>query len=249
MSNVAINLRTFNLFWLEIMKEHAIFIYSGLPHEKGDLLEKAKRFETLYKNEYDQWKNMHKSSATETEIAINNSISLTEQFLSFKLLLLELKKTCKLEGSLFPLQLDHVAREAQEYLFLLKKINPSLPDLVIPGTLSKELFWIGIMGDHASFVDHLLDPTEQNMICVAQTFAKDYYSFLPACNTVISPITNNSLTGQIFTETTNLRNWKAELTQLRKECRLHAIVPPLFFDHLKREADFFLTFLRNENNI
>ncbi|MDD2234511.1 MAG: DUF2935 domain-containing protein [Desulfitobacteriaceae bacterium] len=241
MSDVVVNLRSFNLFWLEIMKEHAIFIYSGLPHEKGDLLEKAKRFEVLYKNEYDQWKNTHKSSFAKTEIAIHNAISLTEQFLSFKLHLLELKKTCKLEGSLFPLQLDHVAREAQEYLLLLKNSNLSLCDLVIPATISKVLFWVGIMGDHASFVDHLLDPTEQNMICVAQNFAKDYYSLLPVCNTEIGPITNNSLTGQIFTETINLRNWKAELTQLKKECRLLAIVPPLFFDHLKREADFFLT--------
>lgn len=234
-----------NLFWLEIMKEHAIFIYAGLPHERGDLLEQAIRFEIEYRNERDEWKNNYNPTMESVSIAFSNAISLTEEFLHFKLELLQLQKTCQLGGSLFPLQLDHIAREAREYLTLLNVLSQMLAASGMEGLLHKELFWLRIMGEHASFIAHLLDPSEHMMIQTAQTFACDYDNLLAAASSLsgADPAGASAFTAQIVAETTNLRDWKAQTAALRKECKLMAIVPALFFEHVKKEANYFLSIL------
>lgn len=249
MSNL-INIRTFSLFWLQIMQEHAIFIYARLPHDHRELLEEAKRFETLYEFELNKWRKMLKPSFEEIQIANSIAIGLTKQFLSFKLYLLQLQKACQLEGSLYPLELDHNAREAKEYISILNNLNQSLLETSTSITLSKELFWLDIMGEHASLAAHFLDPAEQNMIHIAQGFANNYHNLFSACNKLAEadPI-NNSLTTQIFAETTRFNDWNIHLTKLRKECRLQAIVPPLFFDHMKREANYFITILKSKTII
>lgn len=248
MSDSIINLRTFNLFWLDNMKEHAIFIYTGLPHERWDLLEEAKKFEIVYNNEHRHWKDMPNPTSDTIRMAISNAISLTEQFIRFKSHLFTLEKNCQLGSFLFPLELDHFSREAKEYLSLLNNFNKpvKVPDSAL--TLKKELFWLGIMGDHASFIAHFLDPTVQNIIHEAQSFANYYYTLLTSGKNLmeINPITLNLFTDQIFEETTHLKDWKTQLTRLRKECQITAIVPTLFFDHIKREADYFLKILKPE---
>lgn len=239
--------KALNLFWLEIMKEHAIFIYAGLPHQQGDLLAEAKRFEILYKNEHDDWKSSQPTLEF-AKTANSNAIRITEEYLRFKLRLLHLQKTCQLGGSLFPLQIDHIAREAQEYLTLLKTLNAwseSGPPAEMANLFDKELFWLHILGEHASFIAHLLDPSEQPMIRTAQTFAHDYPALLSSAHNLagFDPAAVSAFTAQVIAETTQLRDWKAQAAELRRECRLMAIVPTLFFEHVTREANYFLAIL------
>ena len=46
-----------NIFWLRIMKEHAIFIRLGLPCVEKTLIQQAKEFEQLFRRLEERAKN------------------------------------------------------------------------------------------------------------------------------------------------------------------------------------------------
>lgn len=87
------------------------------------------------------------------------SYNLLEEVITFQKRLLALALDCKIFITLYPEMLEHDTREAEYYLEVLK----SLQDRKFQTkSLCEELdFWNNIMGEHAEFIDGMLDPTEK----------------------------------------------------------------------------------------
>ncbi|WP_434133197.1 DUF2935 domain-containing protein [Sporomusa sphaeroides] len=167
----------------------------------------------------------------------NRSYCLLEDVIAFQTKLLELTLECKIFITLYQEMLEHDTREAQYYLELLRCLqNRKLPKK----TLCDELnFWNNIMGEHAQFIDGMLDPTEKTLKATAETFAETFEQLVEEC----IGAAERQLVQRSLESTREIRNFKRASTEGLLNCNIRAIIPPLLADHVFREANHYLRLL------
>lgn len=99
------------MFWDNIMKEHALVIRGLLDPTEQKLINEANR----YALEYDKIINTDNNLMNLTDVSIEE----TKQFKKFKLSGLEGILDCKIKSIIIPLLADHVVREANYFLRIL----------------------------------------------------------------------------------------------------------------------------------
>lgn len=132
----------------------------------------------------------------------------------------------------------------------------TVPMLTIPAAvaaLDEMRFWLRIMEEHAKFVRGGLDPTltQESYIKTADVTATQIHELhMEAMRTTPSDLAKvNGLIDQSLEAVTALRNFKAQLYKMIAGCRLIAELPAPLLDHVRREADFFLTMLYRVRNM
>jgi len=169
------------------------------------------------------------------------TMNLLERVINFKKRILALAGGCKIFINLYDELLDHLIHEANYYMETLKSLqNKELPKQ----TLCEELnFWNHLMGEHALFIDGMLDPSERDLKGTARTFAQGFEKLVKECiRTAENQIKRESL--QL---TDGIRNFKRAGTEGILGCRIKSIIPPLLADHVLREANHYLRLLRMMN--
>ncbi len=162
-----------NRFWTQIMSEHALFIREGLPCTEIALIEEARQLEQLFAN--------LKARADQTPreqaavCALNQEvIQALGRIIEFKTFVLKRMITCSLGGFNYPLLMDHIRREAIRFRVNLLKLNNNIQTPLAELALEEEIFWLRIMGDHAWFIAHLLDPSERPLVQRASEFGEKF---------------------------------------------------------------------------
>ena len=117
-------LRDSELFWNQIMMEHALFIRGLLDPGEEALVDKHKRYQ------HDAGiiavvavadGNIAKSAAAnDAAMCRGNTLALTRKFRDFKRAGVEGIEACKIRSIILPLLADHVLREANHYIRLLE---------------------------------------------------------------------------------------------------------------------------------
>ncbi len=153
---------------------------------------------------------------------------------------------CKLFTYIYPLMLDHVTREAEEYLQHLQMLQRR--ENIFEGadkTAMQEAFWNNIMGEHAKFIRGMLDPSEEELITQANSFAD---TFAELTNAAREAYQNLELLPQVTrrsaTATADIRNFKEQGTEGILACNVRSIILPLLSDHVLREANHYLKHLK-----
>ena len=100
------------LFWENIMKEHAQFIRGLLDPTENDLIINANKFALEYEK-------IIKNSHYVTSEVLNETI----RFRDFKINGEEAILNCQLKSIIIPLLADHVVREANHFIRILKNFN------------------------------------------------------------------------------------------------------------------------------
>jgi hypothetical protein len=109
-------------FWNEIMGEHGEFIRGMLDPTEKSLIDMADEFAERYEeltNEVEALKNNMNNKDRLTQ----QSLRLTRQFRNFKTQGVEGILGCKVKSIILPLLADHVLREANHYLRILRRLN------------------------------------------------------------------------------------------------------------------------------
>jgi Domain of unknown function (DUF2935) len=109
-------------FWNDIMGEHGEFIRGMLDPTEKSLIAMANEFAERYEEltiEAEALKNNMSNKDTVTE----QSLRLTRQFRNFKTQGVEGILGCKVKSIILPLLADHVLREANHYLRILRRFN------------------------------------------------------------------------------------------------------------------------------
>lgn len=101
------------LFWNNIMKEHAEFIRGLLDPSEEDLISTANKFANEYKNIMNNYGNNFVNLT-------NASLRETVSFRNFKIAGEEGILNCKIKSVIIPLLADHVLREANHFLRILR---------------------------------------------------------------------------------------------------------------------------------
>ncbi|MBQ2836039.1 MAG: DUF2935 domain-containing protein [Clostridia bacterium] len=111
------NMREVELFWNQIMMEHALFIRGLLDPTENDLITTAADFSKQYQQLIEEAKNM----TDETIRSVTEkTIEETKKYIDFKTAGTEGIKECEIRSIILPLLADHVLREANHYFRLLK---------------------------------------------------------------------------------------------------------------------------------
>jgi hypothetical protein len=121
-----------NVFWLRIMMEHSRFIASLLDPSERNLVTTARKFgddfETLLNQARDVESMLCHKKPTYPIIGKMNkdSESATEELRNFKKAGLELIKHSQIRNVINPLLADHVVREAEHFLFMIRVLEERL---------------------------------------------------------------------------------------------------------------------------
>lgn len=101
------------LFWNDIMKEHAMFIRGGLDPSENDLIMTANNFVNDYKKIEEEY-------SSNNNILLNTSLGETLKLRDFKIAGEEGILDCKIKSIILPLLADHVVREANHFIRILR---------------------------------------------------------------------------------------------------------------------------------
>ena len=106
------------LFWNQIMMEHALFIRGLLDPSEEDLITTANNFAKEYKKLLQDAKNMTNETI---KTVTDKTITETIKYRDFKKAGTEGIASCKIKSIILPLLADHVLREANHYLRILEE--------------------------------------------------------------------------------------------------------------------------------
>lgn len=231
-------------FWTRILMEHALFIRLGLPADEPELAAEA---ESLQEKFQQLLKRLNKTNQLGREL-LEDLIKAVREIIAYKAKVLSQIIQCKkMPGSNYPLLLDHIRREAERFLNLLTLPVPEDPLTLL---LQQEVFWLRIMKEHVEFIIHLLDPSERQLLNQAEMFRRTFSRLLATARDLesmaeVAPMNFNTVvrfTGEVIDNTIQLRNFKGAAFELAELCKLLGIVAtPLLLDHVRREADKFLS--------
>lgn len=172
----------------------------------------------------------------------HRSLNLLGEVIKFQKKLMNLVLECKAFSHLYPKMMEHDTREAELYYEILKCLEKkTLPKK----NLCEELnFWNNIMGEHAQFIDGMLDPSEKKLKMTGEKFAKVFEKLVEEC---IRSSEKHILEKSLKT-TESIKDFKKTSTQGILECEIKSIIPPLLADHVLREANHYLRLLKTIYN-
>ena len=104
------------LFWDQIMMEHALFMRGLLDPTEEELIRTADGFAGDYRQLLDA-----SAAANAKVMGCQNALELTRKFRDFKHAGVEGIEACKIRALILPLLADHVLREANHYIRLLEE--------------------------------------------------------------------------------------------------------------------------------
>lgn len=211
-----------NLFWLEQLTEHAVFFIMLMP---GDALAKPRQEAEAFKKTFGDHLAKAATLDASTYRAFNTqSIEHTKRFIDYKHRLRDEQSAGRLKSLVWPTFFDHTAREAGHFTARLQRLSSG--EVGLDAEQSAE-FWTLIMGEHAGFVAHLLDPAEKQLVdkaLAAQTaFEKLHAQKEPRAAKAIKA-------------TEDLLDFKVAAEQGINAGTIKSIIDPALADHVRREA-------------
>ena len=179
-------------------------------------------------------------------------IAITQALIQFKTLVLNRVLDCTLFTVNFPLLIEHIRREAIFYVEQLQRLQQREQINLVEELIAEKAFWDRIMKEHAQFIAHLLDPTEEALINTADNFA-DRFNSLQKRVLMDQSIFGRWFIGSLVRDereaTREIRDFKAQATEGILACQIRSIIIPLLGDHVLREANHFLRILNNPSSL
>ena len=111
------NMKQVELFWNQIMMEHALFIRGLLDPIENDLIVTADNFAKEYEKLLQEARNMTDETI---KTVTDKTIAETQKYIEFKTAGTKGIKECEIRSIILPLLADHVLREANHYFRILK---------------------------------------------------------------------------------------------------------------------------------
>ncbi|WP_170292147.1 DUF2935 domain-containing protein [Heliobacterium mobile] len=233
-------------FWLRIMMEHALFMRLGFPCTEADLIRQATQYQRAFEELLKESECLRPAQFKEF---VERTIRLTEKIREFKRHVLHIVITCRLKlgGYNFPLLLDHISREAEYFLLVLRKVESGDTNIAYHSIIQENVFWLRIMADHSKFIRSLLDQSERRIAQQAQAFSDEFDMLLAQARDLEGFLwdfpqvpTLPRFEEDIKSSTTRLRDFKQEAKELLENCAMLSLIPVALADHVRREADHFL---------
>jgi hypothetical protein len=211
-------------FWGRQMMEHALFLTMFLPgDELAQQRAEAARFQSLFEQ---RLAGLDATPLTKDSYAAGNKSMQkeAEDFIAFKRGLAEAQDAGRIHTLAWPTFLDHISREEDHFVRRVQKLSNGDTSLDRDETAK---FWSLIMGEHADFIAHLLDPAERMLIGTSQKAAEEFYEVHKAM-----PLDERKLEKAIDA----IIDFKAVAEKGIDAGMIKSIIHPILANHVRREA-------------
>lgn len=173
------------------------------------------------------------------------AMNATAALIRFKNNILSNVLGCRMFTFNYPLLITHIIREAELYFQQLGRLQRREGINLETEANELEFFWNRQMAEHAKFIRGLLDPTENDLINLANNFGNEFDQLTAEAKAAMDATAPSAkVTDDSLKATENLRNFKAQGTQGILACQVRSIIIPLLGDHVLREANHYLRLLR-----
>ena len=104
------------------------------------------------------------------------------------------------------------------------------------------IYWdvASISALNAQFIRGLLDPSETELYCAADSFAKEYCCLLETSRKAH----DKTWVQESLAQTLKFRDFKAAGVKGIEQCKIRSVILPLLADHVLREANHYLRLLQ-----
>ncbi|HEX8557145.1 MAG TPA: DUF2935 domain-containing protein [Pyrinomonadaceae bacterium] len=213
-----------NLFWNEQMMEHAKFFVMLMPGaELAGPRGRAERFQQTFARQLERTRSA--SLDRGNYAAFNRStVELVKPYADFKQEMRDQQAAGRLQSLVWPGFFEHTAREAARFARRLEQFSGG-----DTSTDMKEAaeFWTLIMGEHAGFIAHLLDPEETELIRKAMqtsdAFRRMHENRPPSKEPVEKAVDE-------------IIDFKTAAEKGIQTGKIKSIIHPALADHVRREA-------------
>ena len=210
------------LFWSDQLMEHGLFLAMLLPGaEATDLRQQALQFQEGFRQHLDA---VQRASIDRSNFRdVNRQTSeLVKPFIDFKLRLEAALRSGQVRGLVYPTFAAHIAAEGQHFLARLDNLSNGSTEFDLAELLP---FWSRIMGEHAMFVAHLLDPQETALIAQAAGMAAAFQALANSGDAAALAAAGELILGFKETAETGI-----------EAATIQSIIHPALADHVRREA-------------
>jgi hypothetical protein len=213
-----------NLFWNEQMMEHAKFFVMLMPGpELSEVRARAEQFQQTFAAQLEKSRTANLDRGNYA--AFNRStVELIKPYANFKHRMREEQASGRLKSLVWPNFFEHTAREAERFGKRLDQFSRG--DTSIDMKEAAE-FWTIIMGEHAAFIAHLLDPEEIALIQKAMQTSNAFLQMNKNMPSSKQPI-ERALEDVI--------DFKTAAEKGIQTGKIKSIIHPTLADHVRREA-------------
>jgi len=213
-----------NAFWNEQLMEHAVFFVMLMPGpELADERREAERFQQNFASQLAKSKTA-KLDKTNYAAFNRSTIEMIKPFADWKRKDSELQASGKLRSLTWSTFFDHTALEAERFGRRLEQFSR--------GDISTDMreaagFWTQIMGEHADFIAHLLDPAERDLIMKAMKTGDAFHKLhdnLPGSKNPVEKAVDEII------------DFKVAAEKGIQTGKIKSIIHPALADHVRREA-------------
>ena len=213
-----------NLFWNEQMMEHAKFFVMLMPGpELAGPRGQAEQFQQTFAGQLEKSRaaNLDRGNYT----AFNRStVELVKPYSDFKHRMRDEQSAGRLQSLVWPSFFEHTAREAERFSKRLDQFSRG--DASIDMKEAAE-FWTIIMGEHADFIAHLLDPEENALIQKAMQTSSAFRQMHKSVP---------SSKGPVEKAVDDIIDFKTAAEKGIQTGKIKSIIHPTLADHVRREA-------------
>lgn len=228
-----------NLFWVDIMAEHALFMALMMPTEAlTDLRNEALNFRTQFVERFAFLRTAEMSESTFANVN-RETIEMTQPLLSFKRRVHEMQASGRIHTLAFPTLMTHILEEGEHFVKRLEMLSDGNVSLDRAHTIR---FWSETMGEHSLFIAHMLDPVEGDLIAKARGFAERFERLSR----------EQASLDAIIEATREIVEFKTVAGRGINDGSIKSMILPSLADHVRREAvraHFELRFLRESSSL
>ena len=213
-----------NAFWNEQLMEHAAFFIMLMPGEElAGQRREAEQFKQNFANQLAKSKNA-KFDRSNYAAFNRSTVEMVKPFVEWKRKNGELQATGKLRSLTWSTFFDHTALEADRFARRLDQFSR--------GDTSTDLkeaapFWTQIMGEHADFIAHLLDPAERDLIMKSMKTADAFHKMHDTPSVSKNPVER---------AVDEIIDFKTAAENGINTGKIKSIIHPALADHVRREA-------------
>lgn len=231
-------------FWLQIMGDHARFIFFSLAPNEVEYLQRSQDFIISYDQLLEQSDNQ--LTAQELDILNRQAYQLTYQFREFKLLLLALTLSSDIKTHLPSSFFNDMLNELEEYMFLINSLMNGHPAQFHP--IHYHLLWLTDAIGHSASVAANLDLIERDLIDKSHFFEM-MFTDLTLKATMMNGYLRTQLPGfpalnrlneQAENAILQFKEFLESIRDQRMDGRVLGTLFPLMADHMAREECYYL---------
>lgn len=232
-----------HLFWLQILGDHAYFLYQALNEKE----KKEKQQALQFRKQFDYFlQEVRHDTYQETTDFLDQVLKWVLSLKAFKLYLIKQMLNRRIMIDLVPTFINHMINELEEYeriLLALKKGKIATPH----HTVHSHLLWLLDASGHSSAIASSYDDTEYTLYKEANQFkrsfhrlylkAVEYKGFLRTKSKIPSL---NQLDAEGTSEIVAFSHYMRKVKLLIEQNQALADISPYLLDHMLREECYYL---------